>query len=252
MKSKSEYYQDLVLVLEKSSDPKTAEWFTNYLKGVIQYRGLKTGVLKQHLNDFLKQSRLDQTSDKNQLEHIRYWLSQPLAEDKLIAILWLQQWLKPQLKSPQTDLAAAQVLALLEDVFQQGDIYDWSTNDWLCVRVLEWIPEYFPNQIPRLLDWSAATSLWQRRSSLLSFKKSAKNGQHWDCVEVLIQRLLPSKERFIQTAVGWVLSDISKKYPEYTYTLIEKHFNQLSHEVILRHTKYLPQHQALKIRSKNR
>ncbi len=252
MKSKTAHHQELVEILQAAADPKTAEWFTNYLKGVIRYRGLKTAVLKQHLKDFFQQSGLDQESDNTQLEHIRFWLSQPMAEDKLIAILWLQQWIKPQLKSPMGDPAAAQVLSLLEDVFLQGDIFDWSTNDWLCVRVMEAIPEYFPNQIPRLLDWSTAPSLWQRRSSLLSFKKSAKNGQHWESVEELIRRLLPSEERFIQTAVGWVLSDISKKYPDYAYTLVEQHFSHLSHEVILRHTKYLPQHQALKIRSKNR
>ena len=252
MKSKTAHHQELVEILQAAADPKTAEWFTNYLKGVIRYRGLKTAVLKQHLSDFFQRSGLDQESDNTQLEHIRFWLSQPMAEDKLIAILWLQQWIKPQLKSPMGDPAAAQVLSLLEDVFLQGDIFDWSTNDWLCVRVMEAIPEYFPNQIPRLLGWSTAPSLWQRRSSLLSFKKSAKNGQHWESVEELIRRLLPSEERFIQTAVGWVLSDISKKYPDYAYTLVEQHFSHLSHEVILRHTKYLPQHQALKIHSKNR
>ena len=102
------------------------------------------------------------------------------------------------------------------------------------------------------MGWVDADSLWQRRSSLLAFKKAAKIGRYHSEVELLIARLLPSDARFIQTAVGWVLSDLSRQYAQLAGRLFEIHFDDLSHEVIVRHTKHLPNHQELKQRSRRR
>ena len=55
--------------------------------------------------------------------------------------------------------------------FAAGDINDWSTNDWLCVRVLETVPIRYPMVIERLMGWVDADSLWQRRSAYLPLKK---------------------------------------------------------------------------------
>ena len=96
-----------------------------------------------------------------QLKHIRYWLAQPMAEDKLIAILWLKNWLKVQGRGSNATEAVSLVLALLEDVFAAGDIHDWSTNDWLCVRVLETIVEKYPQLNHRLMGWLDAEPLWR-------------------------------------------------------------------------------------------
>ena len=204
------------------------------------------------MKDFFQETQLDKATNNVQFSHINYWLGQSWAEDKLTAILWLQLWLKPRLKTKDADKCITQVFELLEDVFQNNKIYDWSTNDWLCVRVLELIPEHTASHNARFLQWSKAASVWQRRSSILAFKKSAKNGQYFDVVEKLINDLLPSKERFVQTGVGWVLSDISRKHPEVGLKFFEKYFDELSHEVITRHTKYLPQHNEFKQRSRER
>lgn len=249
---KAYYHGVLEKMMAAHATPKTAEWFTNYLKGVITYRGLKTGMLKEVLKEFFETTHLNKKTDQEQLDQIRYWLSKPMAEDKLIAIVWLQQWIKAQIQKFKTSPGIAQVFDHLEDVFEKGDIYDWSTNDWLCVRILETIPVAAPSYVPRLMSWSQSESLWQRRSSILAFKKCGKMGDYHQQIEQLIECLLPSDERFVQTAIGWVLSDASRKHPEWAYELFKTHFDHLSHEVIYRHTKYLPQHQDLKMRSRKR
>ena len=175
-----------------------------------------------------------------------------MAEDKLIAILWLKKWLKAQSKNTGRLDTASKALEMLEEVFRAGEIHDWSTTDWLCVRVLESIPEMVPELNERLMAWANAQSIWQRRSSLLAFKKSVKNGRFHSEVEALITRLLPSGERFIQTAIGWVLSDASRNYGGWASKLFDIHFDALSHEVIVRHTKRLPNHAELKRRSRAR
>ena len=250
--TKQEYHDYLSQMLDDLADEKTAVWFTNYLKGEIKYRGLKTGMLKNVLSKFFVDTGANTLSISEQLAHIRYWLAKPMAEDKLIALLWLQEGLKFNLKYSKDSSFIDQVLDLLEDTFQKGHIHDWSTNDWLCVRVLEIVPEKYPQCIPRLMKWSSSNSIWQRRSSILSFKKSGKNGKYFENIEHLIKNLLPSDERFIQTAIGWVLSDISRKFPEKSLQLFEKHFMDLSHELIVRHAKYLTNYESLKNKSRKR
>ena len=48
----AQYHARLVEMLTASSNPETADWFTNYLKGEITYRGLKTGMLRGILAEF--------------------------------------------------------------------------------------------------------------------------------------------------------------------------------------------------------
>ena len=247
-----DYHRRLVALLEASASAETAEWFTNYLKGAIQYRGLKTPQLRGVLKAFFADTEAEELPPEIQLKHIRYWLAQPMAEDKLIAILWLKDWLKVQGRGSDATEEISLVLALVEDVFAAGDIHDWSTNDWLCVRVLENIVEKYPQHNGRLMGWGEAQSLWQRRSALLAFKKSGKHGLFHAEIAALIVKLLPSDERFIQTAVGWVLCDASRNYPDWASSLFEKHFDELTHEVIVRHTKYLDNHGDLKQRSRKR
>ena len=52
------HHQILIKMLESQAEQKTAEWFTNYLKGEIEYRGLKTGMLKSILSEFYKKQNL--------------------------------------------------------------------------------------------------------------------------------------------------------------------------------------------------
>ena len=246
------YHRILVEMIEAKAKPETAEWFTNYLKGAISYRGVKTPALKGILSEFFNESELDKQPDIVQLNHIRYWLSCPMAEDKLIAILWIKKWLKLRRTKDDATVAVNQIFELLENVFASGDIHDWSTNDWLCVRVLETIPPKHPEFVQRLISWHESTSVWQRRSGLLAFKKSAKTGYFHLEIEEIISKLLPSSERFIQTAIGWVLSDAARKHPDWAARLFDLHFEELSHEVITRHTKHLPSHVELKEKSRKR
>ena len=252
LEDRKEIHRLLSQMLEAEAKPETAEWFTNYLKGAISYRGVKTIALKGILSEFFRVTERDKQPCSVQLSHIRYWLSKPMAEDKFIAILWLQKWLKRRRASDEAAAALCQTFELLEDAFAAGDIHDWSTNDWICVRVLETIPLKYPAFIDRLIGWHEASSVWQRRSGVLAFKKSAKAGHYHLEVERIISKLLPSEERFVQTAIGWVLSDASRKHPNWAARIFNRHFAHLSHEVIVRHTKHLPNHVDLKKQSRAR
>ena len=242
----------LVDHLEEKADAQTASWYTKYLKGVITYRGLKSGMLRPILLTLLEETGLSQMSEEEQLAHIQYWLAQPKAEDKLTAILWLQFLMKSIPKKERKSERVAPILDLLEGSFTSGIIHDWATNDWLCVRVLELFPQHYPTWNDRLVTWTLAPSLWQRRSGLLAFKKWIKQGKNHHLAEDMFANLLPSDERFVQTAVGWVLSDASRTHPDWAASLFDRYEAELSHEVITRHTKHLSDHQERKARSRKR
>ena len=105
-----QYHVQLVDMLTASANPETADWFTNYLKGEITDRGLKTGMLRGILAEFHEVTQIDQLPDEVQLGQMRYWLAKPMAEDKLTAIIWLQKWLK--LKSSTSEAPTSVGLAL--------------------------------------------------------------------------------------------------------------------------------------------
>ena len=246
------HHKYLVELLEAKADTKTAEWFTNYLRGEIKYRGLKTGMLKAILTDFFNKTGLNELGESEQLSHIQYWIGKPMAEDKLTAILWLQNIVKSKLNRGGNNSGLSNVISLIESAFEDGHIHDWSTNDWLCVRVLELIPEKAPTLVPRIESWIESESVWQRRSAILAFKKSSKQGNYHLNIEQLIAKALPSEERFVQTGIGWVLADASRNYPEWSDSLFEKYFDLLTKEVITRHTKHLPNHDDYKLRAKQK
>lgn len=51
--------------------------------------------------------------------------------------------------------------------------------------------------------------------------------------------LVREDQRFIQTAIGWLMSDMSKVFPDVAQSFFEEHLKYIHKEVILRHTKYL-------------
>ncbi len=68
----AQYYARIVEMLTASANPETADWFTNYLKGEITCRGLKTGMLRGILAEFHEVTQIDQLPDEVQLGHMRF------------------------------------------------------------------------------------------------------------------------------------------------------------------------------------
>lgn len=103
------------------------------------------------------------------------------------------------------------------------------------------------DKVAREIDsWCKSGNLWQRRSSVVSFRVSAKENKYLAIIKRNIVSLVKEDERFIQTAIDWLISDLSRHYPGEANDIVSKHFSDFSYEVINRHTKYLPDHKKLK------
>ena len=232
--------EDLLEQLEEHSDQKTKQWFNNYLKGAIAYRGLKTPQVIKLVKAWHKRNALDLYDAEAQLLLCRRLISGSFAEDKFAGTIYLQTFLLNKLDY-QTLLEECDFL------FQQGYFFDWSTTDWFCTRVLD--PTIFKHGLEAaniVAAFRRSENLWQRRASIVAFRRASGHRIYHSLIKAIIADLLPSGERFIQTGIGWLLADMSKQYPAEVEALFRQYLNQLSKEVIDRHAKHLPCHKALK------
>ena len=102
----------------------------------------------------------------------------------------------------------------------------------------------------RIAGWRTADDLWQRRAAIVPFRVVARDESYHPLIETTVAALVGERARFIQTGIGWVVSDMSKAHPGVAAALVERHFDDLSAEVIRRHTRYLPDHERYKARKR--
>lgn len=154
---------------------------------------------------------------------------QPIAEQKLAAILVLQEHLLPA-----GEILAFRDLSELQTLFQQGYIQDWNTTDWLCVRVLGPLVEKdaTDSTANMIASWVSANkaTLWQKRAALVAFVNLAPKGLHSDVILETAAVLVQDEERFAQTGVGWVLRSLSDDCPERVYEFLVANKQHVSTE----------------------
>ena len=169
------------------------------------------GGIRKAVGDWTAQHRLGPVDLREAAFEL---LARSLAEDKLAGILLMQEHL-----APIGEISWRRDLPRLAEVFDQGHIWEWNTCDWLCVRVLgPMIESGGPSCAEAVVGWRHAPGLWRRRASVVTFENLAGKpektsagmvGQLLDTCQVLVA----DPERFSQTAVGWVLRELSRSEP---------------------------------------
>ena len=217
----------LSATLQALSDPEKKDWWERYLKGAIEFYGVPMATIRQAVHAWCGAAPDPAELRRAALE----LLEQPVAEQKLAGILVMQELLLPA-----GDLTAGRDLAPLAQCFDRGHIADWNTTDWLCVRVLG--PLILREGRPAgdiLAGWTDAPSMWRRRAAAVSFVPVVLAGT--ESVSWLIEtvlgvcgRLVGEDARFIQTAIGWVLRDVSNDSPDRVAEFLTAHQSELSRE----------------------
>ncbi|MDE0473611.1 MAG: DNA alkylation repair protein [Gammaproteobacteria bacterium] len=237
---------DLQGRLDAVADPATKTWFENYLKHAIRYRGVKTPVVTRIVAEWRGEHGLERLPDDDQLALARSLIEERLAEDKFAGILYMQRYLVRRLQPDR-------FLAVAEGLFAEGAFFDWSTSDWFSVRVLgPLLRRGRTGTAERIAGWRTAENLWQRRAAIVPFRAVARDESYHPLIETTVAALVRERERFIQTGIGWVVSDMSKAHPGVAAALVERHFDDLSAEMIRRHTRYLPDHDRYRVRKRRR
>ena len=202
--------------LDEVSTPKTRQWWEKYMRQVIPFRGAGIPEIRQVLAQWRKESGIDTWPPNQQLEMALELFTEPVAEDKLAGILFLQEYLYDQFPWPD-------LLKKYETIYKQNLIFDWNTCDWFCVRVLG--PTIRQHGVPcarAISSWKKSKNLWQARSSVVAFVKVAKDSCYYPYIRDAAAVLILRPERFAKTGVGWILRDIPKYDKNFVDEFVEE------------------------------
>ena len=206
-------------------------WFEKYLRYAIKYRGVVTPRIKDILVSWRERHQLSSLKEARQLELVSGLWRSEYAEDKFAATLYIQLFLLKAL--PQDD-----ILDAVEKAFARKLFYDWSSVDWLCMRVLAQTARRSRAAGSRILSWRNADYLWQARASLVPFASlpfmSEYREQALQACDLLIRR----EERFAKTAVGWFLRVLSRSDPKAVQEKLAAYGKDATAEVRRNATKY--------------
>ena len=215
-------------------------WWERYLRGAIQFRGVGIPEIRKSIADWREETGIASLPDEEQLFVALALFEESVAEDKLAAILFLQEYLQDRL--PWRSLFES-----YEALYKRNLIFDWNTCDWFCVRVLgPTLLREGKSCAKVLCTWSGAENLWQARSGVVPFIKVASDANFYPDIEEVSGNLLQRGERFAKTSVGWLLREVSRYDPEFVKKFIQKYHRQFSLESVRNATKYFTKSEAMR------
>jgi len=212
--------------LQAARTDRSHAFWNRYMKGVLPYRGVAMGDIRRAVHDWWR----NEGQCPDPLPVALALLGQTYGEDKVAGILLLDE------------IAGEKVVAghlpALAKVFDCGHVADWSTCDWLCLKVLGKIAERAlpdPGPSQTLSSWVDAPGPWRIRAALVSFIKLAARGeqnfpgftaQMLDTCAMALAR----RDRFIHTGVGWLLRELAKADSVPVLSFLNEHGNRLTRE----------------------
>lgn len=204
-----QYIQLLLLEFEKHSNPSIAVGQKNYLKNQFDFFGIKTTKRREIQKPFL---------DKNYLP-----------DKKMLPTIVQTLWDKPQ---RECQYFAQELSHLYAKRLEEEDmaLYEfmithkswWDTVDFIATTLVGNYFKVYPNhKIPYSNKWLASGNIWLQRTAVL-FQLKFKKELDTVLLENTIQSLIPSKEFFINKAIGWVLREYSKTNPKWVNAFINR------------------------------
>jgi len=191
-----------------NSDTEYAKQQSAYMRNKFEFYGLSSPIRKELVKDFLS---------KNFLIH------QPNI-DKLLKELW-------DMPQREFQYTAGEIIVKLANEKAVGYISNyeyfishkswWDTVDLIAPNAVGQHFQIYPQIILATVDkWIKSENIWLQRSALL-FQLKYKKQVDLDLLFSIINSLKHSKEFFVQKAIGWVLRECSKTYPEKIIEFVE-------------------------------
>lgn len=213
----------------ESTEPARAFW-TRYLRGVARFRGVPMSAVRRVVRRWWADHGLSEHPATVGKRIALVLIEQPMTEDKLAGILVLQELIGDQLRAAD--------LPSFAKLFAAGHLADWNVVDWFCMKVLATLLDREPGRaevVRALASWRGADTIWQRRASCISFAKLAPRGDAavpglTSTILTVCATVVWSNERFDQTAVGWVLRELSRADPTRVEVFFRRHARFMSKE----------------------
>ena len=226
--------------LAAEADEQTRVWWERYLKGAVPFRGVAMARIRAVVHALWRDEGLDRLPPGAQIELALRLLAEPFSEDKVAGVLVLAERLLGELSLDD--------VPRLGEPLARGDIDDWSTSDWYCVKVLgPFVAASDDRQAAAeaVASWRSADRLWHRRAAAVSFVRLAPRAEDFypgfsDLLLVISATLVRDPARFSQTAVGWLLRELSVGAPAAVEAFVEAHRERMSREAFRSATAKLP------------
>ena len=198
----SEFVQTLVLELKRNSNTKIAKEQKAYMRNQFEFYGIKSSLRREIQKPFLAKSFLPPKTDLEEI--VKALWNKPQREHQFIA---------QELAFKYTQQFDKNDIALLE--FMVTHKSWWDTVDYIAVKLIGAYFTRFPEQLDSYIDrWLASGNIWLQRCCLL-YQLKSKDKMDTQRLQYIIQKLLGSKEFFINKAIGWVLREYSRTNPKW-------------------------------------
>ena len=198
----NDFLQTLEIEFEANSNPQIAEGQKAYMRNQFEFYGITSPKRREIQRPFLVKSFLP---SKEKLH-------------ELVKTLWQKpqreyQFFAQELVFKYTKQFSISDISILEYMVTHKSW--WDTVDYIAVKLIGPYFERYPEQLDTHLEkWLASDNIWLQRCCLLY---QLKRKEEIDTLRLgqIIQRLLGSKEFFINKAIGWVLREYSRTNPEW-------------------------------------
>jgi 3-methyladenine DNA glycosylase AlkD len=199
----------LALELSQLKDLEKAALMKAYMKDNFEFLGIQTPERRKVCKHYMKQHAVE---NEKELETIvkELW-ALPEREFQYFAI---------ELMAFNKKLWVLSTIEVFEFCIIQKSW--WDTVDFIATECLGRYFKIFPEQIEVVTKpWNLSLNIWLQRSSLL-FQKSYKKDTDTLLLSEYIVHLAPSKEFFIQKAIGWVLREYAKTNAAWVKDFVEQ------------------------------
>ncbi len=228
------YKNTLLNLLIEKSDPRTKDWWENYVKGSAPFLGVKMEDIRSVVHQWHKEYIAGYLDMDQQADLALALFEGENTEEKLAGTIYLQEILLPA-----NAVMCPRDLDQFAALFTNGYIYDWNVCDWFCVKVLgSLIKKEGDLCASGISAWKSSKNLWQARASLVAFVPVAEKAEYYPLIESACQTIIMRQERFAKTAVGWILRDISKYNQPFVKRVVTKNISDFSVESLNNALKY--------------
>ena len=138
-------------------------------------------------------------------------------------------------------------LATVEQLIRESRT--WALVDALAVKVAG-TSRCATRGVAGIDGWAADADFWVRRSALLALLRGIRAGQP-DLARFTRYAgpMLAEREFFIRKAIGWVLREISKRYPAWVASWTQRHPPEMSGVTFREAVRRLPAAEADRLRT---
>ena len=209
------YLVPLKKEFEQNRDEALAVRMKQYMKGQYTYFGIPSPLRRDILREFLKVYGLPKVDDINMITK-DCW-DQPEREFQY----FIMEILGKMARRAEPDRI---------DLYEYISVNKswWDTIDYIASNLVGVHFQKYPEQIkPQTEKWMDSENMWLQRISLL-FQLKYKAKTDVELMSRYIERLLGSKEFFINKAIGWILREYSKTNAEWVLNYVNENKNLLS------------------------